>query len=510
MKSKVFVGSSIEGLPIAYAVQQNLRYSAEVTVWDQGVFNLSESALESLQEVLSNSDFGVFVLSPDDVLKIRGKENVAVRDNVVFELGLFIGKLGKKRCFMLIPDKNAEIHLPTDLVGMTPGTYETERSDGSFQRGSGPACHDIRGAIEKVGPIFNSKATPETSPVLEVTHNQQETQQINQPDKNIDKKPEVVSKASDWVELFLEKKHKDAVKVLKANLGKTKKKNDKIEISAQIALVEFDQDSKKGQEEFERLLLADPKNVGVYMFYSFGYLRHELYQECINIVERGIANVGGVPRLILRKVNCLCEMGKSIDAIPLLTQGITNHLTEPDLYEELTKIYLAADNKIEARKILIAGLKHLPENQTLLGQYGRLLNDLKEHDSAMLVFERLRELNDKDAQCWTLLGNQYLLLNFYDLAWAAYKKGKELSAKENSGWISGNIGNLLNNKGLFQAGEEFLREGIAIEPSSEYIHSRLSDALKGQQTEKEKAEKVRKEARQKYLSVPLPADAVKI
>src|SRR6185369_15374111 len=97
MKPKTFIGSSVEGLSVAYAVQQNLQYQSEVTVWDQGIFHLSTSALDSLTEVLDRSDFGVFVFTPDDILNIRGEENRAVRDNVLFELGLFIGRLGKLR-----------------------------------------------------------------------------------------------------------------------------------------------------------------------------------------------------------------------------------------------------------------------------------------------------------------------------------------------------------------------------------------------------------------------------
>ncbi|MFS1985958.1 TIR domain-containing protein [Vibrio breoganii] len=39
-------------------------------------------------------DAAIFVLSPDDVVKIRGTEQTVTRDNVVFELGMFIGRLG--------------------------------------------------------------------------------------------------------------------------------------------------------------------------------------------------------------------------------------------------------------------------------------------------------------------------------------------------------------------------------------------------------------------------------
>jgi predicted nucleotide-binding protein len=60
-KLRVFIGSSVESLEIAYAIQENLEHQAEPTVWPQGVFDLSKSTLGSLSEVLENTDFGIFV-----------------------------------------------------------------------------------------------------------------------------------------------------------------------------------------------------------------------------------------------------------------------------------------------------------------------------------------------------------------------------------------------------------------------------------------------------------------
>ena len=151
MKPRLFIGSSSESLSIAHDAQQNLQRSAEVTVWDQGVFQLSVTALESLLHLLPTCDFGMFVFSPDDVISIREKENRVVRDNVIFELGLFVGTLGKERCFLLVPDKASDLHVPTDLIGMTPATFETGRSDGNSQAATGPACLTIGTSIERFG-----------------------------------------------------------------------------------------------------------------------------------------------------------------------------------------------------------------------------------------------------------------------------------------------------------------------------------------------------------------------
>lgn len=149
-KPRVFIGSSVEGLNIAYAVQQNLLHEAEVTVWDQGVFELSRTTMESLTKALSDNDFAIFVFSADDLIQIRETTTPVVRDNVLFEFGLFIGKLGRDRVFFLLPSEG-ELHLPTDLLGVTPGRYETTRTDGSMQAATGPACHQMKLQMKALG-----------------------------------------------------------------------------------------------------------------------------------------------------------------------------------------------------------------------------------------------------------------------------------------------------------------------------------------------------------------------
>ncbi|MDH3972920.1 MAG: nucleotide-binding protein [Deltaproteobacteria bacterium] len=151
MKPRIFIASSVEGLDIAYGVQENLEYDAEITVWAQGIFELSKTTLEDLLDAINSFDFAIFVFSFDDIAKIRGENVKAVRDNVLFELGLFIGKLGKNRSFFIMPREADEIHLPTDILGFKPGTFESNRGDGNLQAALGPCCNQIRKAIKKLG-----------------------------------------------------------------------------------------------------------------------------------------------------------------------------------------------------------------------------------------------------------------------------------------------------------------------------------------------------------------------
>jgi hypothetical protein len=163
LKPKVFVASSVEGLDIAYSLQTNLQHEADLTVWSQGVFSLSVTPLDSLTQALESSDFGIFVFSPDDEVKMRGNVSETIRDNVLFELGLFIGRLGKRRCFIVTPD-NVDMHIPTDLTGVSPAKYSGERDESDMLATLGPACHEIRKAMKLHG-LFNENTVSKTIPV---------------------------------------------------------------------------------------------------------------------------------------------------------------------------------------------------------------------------------------------------------------------------------------------------------------------------------------------------------
>jgi hypothetical protein len=166
VKPSVFIGSSSEGLSVAYALQNNLENAAEITVWTQDVFRPSEYLLESLLKQLSIADIGVFVFSADDLVRMRGVEYAGVRDNVIFEFGLFVGQLGRDKSIIVTP-KNDNPHLPSDLLGVHVLKFQPDRADGNLDAALGPASNKIRALMANVQPKATSIPRELKIPILE-------------------------------------------------------------------------------------------------------------------------------------------------------------------------------------------------------------------------------------------------------------------------------------------------------------------------------------------------------
>lgn len=163
-KPRMFIGSSVEGLSVGDAINLNLDHEIEVTLWRTGAFDLASTALDSLVKRSTAVDFALFVFSPDDLVTIRSQQHVVVRDNVLFELGLFIGALGKDRCFIVKP-RNVELHLPTDLLGVTPADYEAERSDEDIAAAVNHACVLVKRKIAQMGLLRAEDSAPQMRPI---------------------------------------------------------------------------------------------------------------------------------------------------------------------------------------------------------------------------------------------------------------------------------------------------------------------------------------------------------
>ena len=151
-KPRLFIGCAVEGLDTARLVQTALDHDAVVArIWNEGAFSPSSYTVNDLLAESARSDFAVFVVRGDDMTRSRGTESASPRDNVIFELGLFMGALGRERTLLLKP-RGADLKIPSDLLGLTPLDYDATVAPDDLQSALGPACDKIRKLVKRLGP----------------------------------------------------------------------------------------------------------------------------------------------------------------------------------------------------------------------------------------------------------------------------------------------------------------------------------------------------------------------
>jgi len=155
---RVFIGSSSEALEAAKAVRSLLAGAdTRITLWDEGFFRQGRGFLETFTASLDEFDFAVLLATPDDLVTTRGDSLLSPRDNILFELGLFMGKLGRDRTLLVHP-RNAQLKLPSDLLGVVTASCDWPSADsargrgfslGEYMSALGPACDQIREAVRE-------------------------------------------------------------------------------------------------------------------------------------------------------------------------------------------------------------------------------------------------------------------------------------------------------------------------------------------------------------------------
>lgn len=150
-KIRVFIISSAEALPIAREIQDAFAHDPFTTVvWTDGVFRIANYTLQSLEDEVDQSDFAIAIAHPDDTTTSRGVRWPSARDNVIFELGLFMGRLGRQRA-ILMESRDDKVKLPSDMAGITTVAYRFEPGSDAAAL-MAPGCNALRKHILALGP----------------------------------------------------------------------------------------------------------------------------------------------------------------------------------------------------------------------------------------------------------------------------------------------------------------------------------------------------------------------
>jgi len=146
--ARVLIISSPEALKIAEAAEKHLACATlTCKIWTKGVFRTSPYAIESLEQQLDETDFAIVIATADDA--VIPSVNLA-HDDIIFELGLAVGRLGRHRAFLLDPNKTGDIHLP-DASGLVSIPCRPARGQ-DFTTRLKKVCTHLRKVFSDIGP----------------------------------------------------------------------------------------------------------------------------------------------------------------------------------------------------------------------------------------------------------------------------------------------------------------------------------------------------------------------
>ena len=513
-KPRLFIGCSTENMEIAAAIQQGLDYEVEPSIWDQGAFRASEYPLESLENALDVSDFAAFVFVPDDETTMRGEQSSTVRDNVIFELGLAIGRVGRKRTFIVMP-RGVDFHLPTDLAGLTPLKYNPSRSDANIRAAVGPACTELKQAIASQG----LRVRPNISTMAE------------EPELSSDEVD--AENEADWVAGFLTPSDDWSFERLKGawriSISWEKPEQEQV-LKAYFMAGSFSSNEENVAEwesigDYQRLRLGQhnsisglrdrartyPDNIRLQRLLAEALAHYGDHQAALEtleeaarrtnalpILEEVLAEAAGQAKAAGTKIDIPAYRGMLFDAIDAPTSNdddiaFLSALRRLSAHAEYTWIKLALDEVL---------LRRQPDNTSLRFELAHGYGEVGRNELALVHYEGI-PVPQRSAGAWNNLGVAYSNLLSPGLAVESYRVASEKGATV----ADGNLAKKLIHAGFFKEAREIAERAVASQDHDESVDKLMPSLQEAAQKEGKAAELARTTARLQQTHMRLLGDA---
>jgi hypothetical protein len=424
MKPRLFIGSSAESLEIARAMGEALEHDAEVTIWPDGVFELSSSALEDLLQLLEHVDFGLFIFAPDDETVMRGAALNTVRDNVVFELGLFVGRLGRKRAFIVTP-RGVQLHLPTDLLALAPANFDPARTD-NLVASLGSAANKVRRGMKKEGPL------PRPSAGEQQTEKPSDERRI--PDEAFDPQP-------DWPISVFERVYRIASRLKRAEVIKKLDAAFRARFGAYedtiagwdawLLHVEALYGGSRNVAQIRKIVREHPSSIRAKTVLGDALGRYDkaaaakAYRDAVSASTDAASAAEGI-RLVLEAER---EIGEPIETETLLSalRGYwsADALESMEVMDAMQDLALVRELPQLSLSIVERAVSRAPDDTGLRFDLGYRYGEMDRHDISLWHYEAVPE-TERTGATWNNLGVAFGNLDMAGLAVPALEKSSDM------------------------------------------------------------------------------------
>ncbi|PSL35086.1 STING domain-containing protein [Chitinophaga ginsengisoli] len=157
MKPYVVIFSSSGSLPVAEGIHAHLENDFIIHLWKGDFFGDNHTTpLWTFFKKLFHYDYAIIVLSNDNMVSYVTKDGAKIngpKDNVIFELGATMAKLGPQKTIILLPDE-PQVKLPTYFDDVKPlvFTYHNQETYTDQERmdATASAAEGIRNILNNV------------------------------------------------------------------------------------------------------------------------------------------------------------------------------------------------------------------------------------------------------------------------------------------------------------------------------------------------------------------------
>lgn len=235
-RPSIFIASTSEAIDVARAVKSQFDKEADVDIWNENIFTLNKSFLSVLLDRSSFYDYAICLFTPDDKAVVREKEYLIPRDNILFEFGLFMGRLGPDRAFIIAEER---VKILTDMQGISISTYRTRDN---LVSAVGNACEEIRREMKVTEKKYRFSFLPSTSLAIGYyknfiekvlfafeTMNEYEIFQKNQNDEKINVQKRQIKDKNPTITILLPNKLSD---LIPSNFNKIAARMTKVNIES--------------------------------------------------------------------------------------------------------------------------------------------------------------------------------------------------------------------------------------------------------------------------------------
>lgn len=295
-----------------------------------------------------------------------------------------------------------------------------------------------------------------------------------------------------WILAFRKGEYAQAIEILDQIIAQPPDDMDEFQLRTSRAYVQAHIDHDEGVEALEQLKIDNQGESSTYYHLATLYERSGQVSRAIEVLKSGILNVANSKKgeLQTRIADILVMSESSYQEALNATIELRKFEITPERraysFRLEGHIHNELGNSDDADAAYLKAFDSAPMYPFNLEKIAEYYEKTKRRQGLFLR-KRLVDLQPKDPSHWVVLGNSYLINGYNDLAMTSYRKALELSDSQPA-WIIGNMGNLYNNVGLHSLAVTNLEEAVKLDPSSQFSHERLADAMKKRDAEAEKAE----------------------